>query len=134
MNDLRPISLCNFLYKIISKIITARLKPLMNSIIGHEHSAFTKGRLIFDNILLNHEIMHSFKYHTGKHNQGMAIKLDVSKAFDCVEWLYLNHMLSMFGFHSTMINWIMECVTSISYSVNINGYRTGYITPSRGLR
>lgn len=134
MSDLRPIGLCNVMYKIISKIITRRLKPLMNTLIDYEQSAFTSSRLISDNILTNHEIMHSFKQRKGKHNCRMTLKLDLSKAFDCVEWSYLHHILFRFGFHGKFVHWIMECVKTISYSMQINGHRTSFIVPSKGLR
>lgn len=117
MSDLRPIGLCKVLYKIISKVLTTHLQPFMDSLIGKEHSAFTKNRLISDNILINHEVMHSLKLRRKYKNYGMVVKLDVSKAYECVEWPYLEHMLRCFEFHETWIWWIMACVTTISYSI-----------------
>lgn len=128
MKDLRPISLCNMLYKVISKILTSRLQPYMNSIIGDEQSAFIRGKLISDNILLNHDLKQK-RY--GK-NFNMPLKLDVNKAYDCVQWSYLHHVLTCLGFHVTWIT-IMDCVTSVTYSVQINGHRSSFFAPSRGL-
>lgn len=86
MKDLRPIRLCNILYKVILKIMIRRLQPFTNSLIDLEQSIFTKGRLISDNILLCHEVMHYLKNCRKEKKYGIAVKLDINKAFDCVEW------------------------------------------------
>ncbi|XP_026399652.1 uncharacterized protein LOC113295538 [Papaver somniferum] len=86
-NDFRPISLANTVYKIISKILTNRLKPLLDTIISPFQSAFVSNRQIQDNIIISHEILHSFKKMNKRVKKGyMAIKLDLSKAFDILEW------------------------------------------------
>lgn len=93
MKDLRLIGLCNIVYKIIAKIMMNRLQPFMNSIFGIEQSAFIKGGLILDNILINHELIHHLKNRKkGKHID-VVIKLNISKAYDCIEWPFLYHML-----------------------------------------
>ena len=80
-NDFRPISLCNCLYKIISKIIANRLKPILQHIISSNQSAFLKGRSIHNNAIMAHESFYSLKK---KHGNGgfRAVKLDMQKAFD----------------------------------------------------
>ena len=80
----RPISLCNVSYKIISKILVNRVKPLLNKIISPLQGAFAPGRLINDNIMLAHEIMHSFKKKKGKTGY-MAVKLDMENVYDKLE-------------------------------------------------
>lgn len=84
IRDLRPISLCNVLYKIIAKILTLRLQPYMDAIIGEEQNSFIKGRLIADNILIGHDLSHSMNQKKTGNKFSMAIKLDVSKAYESV--------------------------------------------------
>ncbi|KAL0312168.1 UNVERIFIED_CONTAM: hypothetical protein Sradi_5616100 [Sesamum radiatum] len=89
LTQFRPFSLCNVVYKIASKSIANRLKPLLDSIISPTQSAFVPDRLISDNILLAFELNH-FMNTKSKGGQGwMALKLDVSKAYDKVEWSFL---------------------------------------------
>lgn len=99
MKDLKSIGLCNVLYKVISKVMTNRFQPIMSKIINEEQNAFLKGRLISDNILLGHELAHSLNQRKSGKNYGMALKLDVSNAYECVERTFLNHMTQKFGFH-----------------------------------
>jgi hypothetical protein len=92
VHHFRPISLTNFNYKIISKILSSRLKPLLHKIISPTQSVFLKGRSIHDNTILAHEVFHSMKQKKG--NGGlMALKLDMAKAFDSMEWNFLLRIL-----------------------------------------
>jgi hypothetical protein len=93
VNQFRPISLTNFNYKIISKILSNWLKPLLHKIVSPMQSAFLKGRSIHDNTILAHEVFHSMKRKRG--NGGlMALKLDMEKAFDFMEWNFLLKIFS----------------------------------------
>lgn len=107
MLDLRPISLCNVFYKIIAKIFADYLRPIMNKITDMEQNAFIRDRLISDNILISHELMHSLKIRRREHNYRMAVNLDINKASECVEWDFLKHMLNCMGFEQKWIFWIL---------------------------
>ena len=126
----RPISLCNVVYKVISKMLANRLKLILPDIISEQQSAFVKGRLITDNILLAYECIHSIKRKTGK--SGLcAVKLDMHKAYDRVEWNYLERIMLKLGFHRQWVNLIMACVTSVSYNVRFNEMETESFVPTR---
>ena len=98
VSDFRPISLCNVIYKIISKVIANRLKPMLNSIISETQSAFIADRLISDNILISFESLHHMKTNCTGKKGFMALKIDMSKAYDKVEWCFLEKILLKLGF------------------------------------
>ena len=91
----RPIVLCNVIYKIISKVIGNRLKPLLLLLISPEQSGFMEGRQILDGVILVHEVLHSLKITT---TPGMMIKLDIAKVYDKLNLEFMERMLGAFGF------------------------------------
>ncbi|CAL8112887.1 unnamed protein product [Prunus armeniaca] len=130
MTQWRPIALCNLVYKIRSKILTARLKVLLPEIISLNQSAFIEDRLITDNILIVHEILHSLKKEGGLGRSSLALKLDMAKTYDRVEWPFVEHMMRRLGIDFVFRSWVMECVSTVTYSVIVNGEATGHILPS----
>ena len=134
ITEFRPISLCNVIYKIMSKILANRLKRILPVVIDESQSAFVPGRLIMDNVLVAFETMHCINQRNKGKEALMAIKLDMSKAYDKVELAYLEAMMRKMGFHEKWISLIMMCVNVVSFSVLINNEPKGKIIPSRGLR
>jgi hypothetical protein len=124
LKDLRPISLfslCNVLYKLISKVLTNRLKRFLAAIISLSQSAFVLGRLITDNVLLSFELSHYLKSKKKVLEGLAALKLDMSKAYDRIEWDFLRKMMIWLCFQERWVQLLMKCVTSVSYKIKING-------------
>lgn len=115
-NDYRPISLCNVSYKIISKIIANRLKPLLHMLITPTKCAYISGRHIQNNIVIAHEIIHSMKKRRKGKVSYMGLKLDMSKAFDKLEWQFLFDILLCLGFHQDWVQMVqLQQQISLSY-------------------
>jgi len=106
-----------------------RLRPLLDTLVSPVQSAFIPGRSIHENILLTHEIMHKFKKIKGK-QAWVALKLDMEKAYDRLEWPFIQRCLEQLGFHTKWIHWVMKCITTVSYSLLINDEPTGLIQPT----
>ncbi|XP_060972557.1 uncharacterized protein LOC133038424 [Cannabis sativa] len=116
----RPISLCNTLYKFISKVLANHLKIVLDKVVSPSQSAFVSGRVIFDNILLPQEVVHAIN--TRKHGRmgWVALKLDMAKAFDRVEWHFLRSIMSHFNFPQNFVSLIMKCISTTEISFLIN--------------
>lgn len=89
ITDYRPIALCNVFFKIISTMLSIRLKPVLEMIISENQSAFTASRAILDNVLITHEVLQYLKTSQAKKRCTMAVKTNMSKAYDRVEWNFL---------------------------------------------
>ncbi|GJZ83065.1 protein LAZ1 [Tanacetum coccineum] len=132
VNDYRPISCCNVLYKCISKILTNRIIRGIKEVVSDNQSAFVPGRRISDNILITQELIHNYHHNRGRPR--CAFKVDIQKAYDTVNWRFLGFILKCFGFHPLMIKWIMACVKSPSFSICVNGDIHGFFKGKQGLR
>ncbi|KAL0288899.1 UNVERIFIED_CONTAM: Retrovirus-related Pol polyprotein from type-2 retrotransposable element R2DM [Sesamum radiatum] len=130
--EFRPISCCNVIYKVITKILVSRIREILDHLISPSQNAFVPGRLISDNVLLAQELFSG--YNQCRLPPRCALKVDLRKAYDTVEWDFLFATLRMFGFPAVFIGWIKECVTSAHYSVVVNGGVHGFFAGARGLR
>ena len=134
MTKFRPINLCNVSYKIISKVLCQRLKKVLPQRISETQSAFGAGRQITDNIMITQEMFHALRTKPGGRVKRMAIKTDMSKAYDRMEWSFIEAVMRKMGFSEIWIGWIMRSITSVKYKVLMNGEPRGNIVPGRGLR
>jgi hypothetical protein len=134
VTDFRPISLCNVLYKLISKVLANRLKNILPDIISNYQSVFVPGRLILDHILAAYETMHTMQSRMWGKEGFMSVKLDMSKAYDRMEWTFLMAVMNKMSFDSRWVDLVMKCVSTVNYVVLINGNPVGIFYPSRGLR
>ncbi|KAL2237643.1 UNVERIFIED_CONTAM: hypothetical protein Sindi_0956000 [Sesamum indicum] len=132
VGDFCPISCCNVLYKIIAKLLVQRLSVILDKLISPYQAPFVPGRSIGDNIMLAQELFTG--YNQTHLPPRCALKVDIRKAYDTVEWDFLIAVMELFGFPHTFVKWIEECVTTPSFSVGLNGKPHGFFTGARGLR
>ena len=118
----------------MSKVIANRLKKVLPYIISKSKSAFQSNKAISDNILVAFEMLHQMKTQKSKKVDFMTLKLDMSKAYDRVEWRFLTEVMRKMGFCESWIAIIYECVNTVSYSILVNGEPKGNIYPTRGIR
>lgn len=131
LNQMRPISLCNVSYKIITKIIANRLKVLLPKLIAPTQCSFIPGRHITDNVVIAQEIIHTMRSKKG--NKGyMAIKVDLEKAYDRLNWNFVRETLKETGIPDHLVDIIMQCISSCSMQVLWNGEATDAFSPTRG--
>ncbi|XP_056688698.1 uncharacterized protein [Spinacia oleracea] len=131
--EFRPIGLCNTIYKLVTKIISSRLKNILGRIISPFQSSFIHGRGIEDNVILVKEMAHHF-HKVKKRNKIMALKLDITKAYDSIEWDFVRETLLFFNFPPNLISLIMSCISTPSISILWNGEICNAFKPSRGIR
>lgn len=133
IKDFRPISLCNVSYKVITKVISLRLRSIMNKVVGKHQCSFIAGRQSSDNIIIAQEVIHSMRDKRGSKGW-MAVKVDLEKAYDRLEWPFIHDTLKRVGIEERMCQLIMACITSATFSVLWNGDRTEGFKASRGIR
>lgn len=133
ITQFRPVSLCNVLFKIITKMMVIRLKNVISQLIGPAQSSFIPGRLSIDNIVVVQEAVHSMRRKKGRKGW-MLLKLDLEKAYDRIRWDFLEETIKAAGLSEGWVRRIMECVKGPSMSILWNGEKTAPFMPERGLR
>lgn len=133
MKEFRLIGLCNSIYKLITKIISNRIKHFSPDLISPLQSSFIMNRTIDENVIITKEIARIFNK-ASKKSKCMALKIDLSKAFNSLEWSFIKDTLTWFNFPDKIINLIMSCITTASISILWNGQITDHFLLSRGIR
>lgn len=132
VTDYRPISCCNVFNKIISKILANRIRPVIGVITDPAQTAFIQGRCIVDHIHLAQELLR--KYNRKNASPRCILKVDLQKAYDTIHWDFIEEALRYLKFDNIFIGWLMECVSTTSFSVSINGQLHGFFKGKRELR
>ncbi|KAM2052768.1 hypothetical protein ACFX1T_002484 [Malus domestica] len=133
MNQIRPISLCTTMYKVVSKLLVCKLWPIMEKIISLNQVSFVPGHHITDNIVIAQEILHKFKLAKGK-NGFLAWKIDLSKAYDRLSWGFIAYVLSEIGIDRSLLQLILSCISSVSFRAIVNGELSDAFQPGCGIR
>ena len=120
--DFRPISLVTSLYKIIAKVLSGRLRKVLHEIIFGSQGAFVERRQILDVVLKANEVVDE-KKRSGE--EGVVFKINFEKAYDHVDWGFLDHVLERKGFIPKWRSWMRVCLSSISFAILVNGNAKG---------
>lgn len=131
LKDYRPISMVGCIYKIIAKLMARRIQKVMSSLIGPLQSSYIEGRQILDGALIASELIDSCKK---KNIEASLLKLDFHKAYDSVSWRFLEWVMTQMKFPKVWCKWIMECVSTASASILVNGSPSKPFRLQRGLR
>ncbi|KAL9989282.1 hypothetical protein ACROYT_G003815 [Oculina patagonica] len=131
LENLRPISLLNVDYKILTKVLANRLEKVLPKIINPDQTGYVKGRYIGENIRLIQDLM----FHLDKENSpGIAVFVDFRKAFDTIEWNYLEKALTLFNFGPDFLQWFKTVYSNISSCILNNGHASHFFSLTRGVR
>jgi hypothetical protein len=131
LGEYRPISLLGCLYKLIANVLAKRLGSVLNSLVESTQTAFLKGRHLVDGVMVINEVVDLAKK-TGR--ECIILKVDFEKAYDSVDWSFLDYMLGRFGFCSKWRSWMRACVFAGNMSILLNGSPTEEINIKRGLK
>ncbi|XP_060211890.1 uncharacterized protein LOC132639465 [Lycium barbarum] len=130
--DMRPISLSNFINKVISRVVQDKLEGILPSLISPNQSGFVKGRCIIENVLLTQEVVTDIRLRGKPSN--VVLKLDMAKAYDRVSWSYLIRFLRKMGFEESFIDMVWRLIPNNWYSILLNGQAHGFFHSTRGVK
>ena len=131
ISDFKLISLIICLYKIIAKVLSGRLRGVLHETIHSTQGAFVQGRQILNAVPIANEIADE-KRQSGE--EGLVFKLDFEKAYNHVNWYFLDHVLEKKEFSPKWRTWMRGCLSSVSYAILVNRNAKGWVKVSRGLR
>lgn len=132
IQEYRPIACLNTQYKLVTRLLSNRLKTTLPGLILPNQTAFVADRLLVENVLLASELVQG--YHKITEAPKITLKVDIAKAFDSVRWDFLLSVLAAYDIPHEFIAWIKTCVCSPSFSLSINGVSSGYFKSKTGLR
>lgn len=128
VKQLRPLSLCNVRYKIVTKAMTNRMKKILSDIIGPYQSSFVPGRHITNNIIIYQEVLHSLKKRNISKGR-MVIKIELEKAYDRLSWDFIRDTLFEAGFDDLWIRNLMTCIETPKMSILWNSEKLPWFSP-----
>ncbi|CAJ2628008.1 unnamed protein product [Trifolium pratense] len=131
LSNYRPICLVGCLYKIVSKVLAARLKKVLGNLISECQSAFLPNRQILDGVLVVNKLIDLAKR---RKDNCLLLKVDFERAYDTVNWSFLEYMMRRMGFADGWIQWMRACIFNSSMSVLVNGSPTKDFVVGKGLR
>ncbi|GKV42785.1 hypothetical protein SLEP1_g50152 [Rubroshorea leprosula] len=131
LKDYRPISLIGCVYKLLAKVLANRLKSMISEIVSDTQSTFVGGRQLVDGVLVLNEVVDEVKK---RKKPAFVFKADFEKAYDCVDWSFLDWMMERCGFGTKWRGWITECLSNARISVLVNGSPTMEVEVGKGLR
>lgn len=132
IRDFRPIAGCTVFLKIISKVLTNRMRSIMPDVISKNQAAFVVGQDIHNHIHLAYELLKGYERKNG--TPRCMFQIDLQKAYDMVHWDALDRIMKEMGFPNTFVKWVMNLVQTVTYIFKVNGCFTDSLQAKRGIR